>query len=253
MSKVRWSFLVLLSISIATSNAMHAQEAESSAETTTAHDDFKLDGSMTGALKFRSIGPAFTSGRIGDIALDAQNPNTWYIGVASGNVWKTSNAGTTFEPIFENYGSYSIGCITIDPRNSNNVWVGTGENDGGRHIAYGDGVYRSRDGGKSFENVGLKESEHLSKIIVDPRNSDVVFVASQGPLWSAGGERGLYKTTDGGKSWKNVLSKGPYTGVTDVVMDPKNPNVMYAATHQRHRTVWAFFEYWPRVRRFQIN
>ena len=205
----------------------------------------KIDTSLFDALKLRSIGPAFMSGRIGDIAVDQQNPNTWYIAVASGNVFKTSNAGTTFEPIFDDYPSYSIGCVTVDPSNSNNVWIGTGENNGGRHIGFGDGIYVSRDAGKSFKNMGLKQSEHLSKILIDPRDSNVIFAASQGPLWSPGGERGLFKSIDGGKNWKNVLSSGEYTGVTDVVMDPKNPNVLYAATHQRHRNVWAIVNAGP--------
>ncbi len=205
----------------------------------------RVDAGLLGALKFRSIGPAFMSGRIGDIAIDPKNPNTWYIAVASGNLWKTTNAGTTMTPIFDNQSSYSIGCVTIDPNQSDTIWVGTGENVGGRHIGFGDGVYRSRDGGKSFENLGLKQSDHISKILVDPRNSNVVFVASQGPLWSPGGDRGLFKSTDGGTTWKNVLSKGPYTGVTDVVMDPTNPDILYAATHQRHRTVWALLNTGP--------
>lgn len=185
------------------------------------------------------------SGRIADIALDPINPNVWYVAAGSGNLWKTTNAGTTWTPIFENYGSYSIGCVTIDPNNRQTVWVGTGEAVGGRHVGYGDGVYLSTDGGQSFKNLGLKKSEHLAKILVDPRNSKVVYVASQGPLWSSGGERGLYKTTDQGKTWKCILSKGPWTGVTDVVFDPHNPDVIYAATHQRHRTVAALLNGGP--------
>ena len=205
----------------------------------------KINSGLLSALKLRSIGPAFMSGRIADIAIDQNNPNIWIVGVGSGNVWKTTNAGTTFEPIFEKYSSYSIGCVTIDPNNSDTIWVGTGENVGGRHAGYGDGVYVSHDGGKSFKNVGLKDSEHISKIIVHPDDSNTIFVASQGPLWSAGGERGLFKSIDGGKSWENVLSKGEYTGVTDVVMDPRDPDVLYACTHQRHRTVWALLNTGP--------
>jgi photosystem II stability/assembly factor-like uncharacterized protein len=205
----------------------------------------KLVAGTFSGLKLRSIGPALKSGRISDIAVDQQQPNTWYVAVGSGGVWKTTNAGTTFEPIFDDYGSYSIGCVTIDPSNRNTVWVGTGEDVGGRHVGYGDGVYRSRDGGKSFENVGLTKSEHIARILVDPRDSNVVYVAAQGPLWAPGGERGLYKTTNGGESWTRVLAKGPYTGVTDVVMDPRNPDVLYAATHQRHRTVWALINGGP--------
>ena len=177
------------------------------------------------------------SGRIGDIAIDQKNPNTWYVAVASGGVWKTTNAGTTFEPIFDSQKSYSIGCVTVDPTVSSTVWVGTGENNGGRHIGFGDGVYVSHDSGKSWKLKGLEKSEHISKVLVDPRDSSVVFAASQGPLWSPGGERGLYRSENGGDSWKLVLSKGEYTGVTDVVMDPKNPDIMFAATHQRHRNV----------------
>ncbi len=199
----------------------------------------KIKSSDVGALKFRSIGPALMSGRISDIAVDPVKPNTWYVAVGSGNIFKTENAGTTWTPIFENYPSYSIGCITIDPSNRNTIWVGTGENVAGRHAGFGDGVYVSYNAGKSFKNVGLKKSEHLSKIVVHPSYSNIVYVASQGPMWSQGGERGLYKTTDGGKTWKCILSKGPYTGVTDVVMHPRNPNILYAATYQKHRTVWA--------------
>ena len=209
----------------------------------------KLDTKMlAGALKFRSVGPAFMSGRIGDIAIDQQNPNTWYVAVASGGVWKTINAGTTFTPIFDNQKSYSIGCVTIDPSVSSTVWVGTGENNGGRHIGFGDGIYVSHDSGKSWKLKGLEKSEHISKIIVDPRDSSVVFAASQGPLWSPGGERGLFRSEDGGENWTNVLSAGEYTGVTDVVMDPKNPDILYAATHQRHRNVWAIINCGPETK-----
>lgn len=231
-------FLGLVLNAVASNN--HAQEATApvSDEAPKSIAD-RVDSGLVNAIKFRSIGPAFMAGRISDIALDPKQPNTWYVAVGSGNLWKTTNAGTTFTPIFDDKPSYSIGCVTIDPQQSDTVWVGTGENVGGRHIGFGDGVYRSKDGGRSFEHLGLKQSEHISKIVVDPRNSNIVFVASQGPLWSPGGERGLFKSTDGGATWKNVLSKGPYTGVTDVVIDPTDPDTMYAATHQRHRTVWA--------------
>ena len=214
-------------------------------ETAEEKKESKVNAGLLSSLKLRSIGPALMSGRIADIAVDSNNPNVWFVAAGSGNIWKTTNAGTTFEPVFENYSSYSIGCITIDPNNSDTIWVGTGENVAGRHVGYGDGVYVSHDGGKSFKNTGLKKSEHISKIIVHPDDSNTVFVASQGPLWSAGGERGLYKSIDGGKSWENVLSKGEYTGVTDLAMDPRNPDVLYACTHQRHRTVWALLDTGP--------
>ena len=191
------------------------------------------------ALKLRNIGPAFLSGRIADIAVHPKNNSVWYVAVGSGGVWKTENSGTTWKPIFDKESSYSIGCITIDPSNHSTLWVGTGENVGGRHVGYGDGIYKSTDGGKSWKNVGLKSSEHISKVIVHPNNSDIVWVAAQGPLWSKGGERGLYKTIDGGKSWKKVLGGNEWTGVTELVIDPRNPDVLYAATWQRHRTVAA--------------
>lgn len=243
-----WSIIFIFSLiftSVLTANVQEEPASEESAAEATNATKPKVNNSVFSALKLRSIGPAFMSGRIGDLAIDQKKPNTWYVAVASGGVFKTTNAGTTFTPVFDNYGSYSIGCVSIDPSNSANVWVGTGENNGGRHIGFGDGIYVSNNAGKSFKNVGLKKSEHLSKILIDPRDSNVVFAASQGPLWSPGGERGLFKTTDGGKTWKNVLSKGPYTGVTDVVMDPSNPDILYAATHQRHRNVWAIVNAGP--------
>ena len=218
---------------------------DSDADDTDADSEFKIDSEKIGALKFRSIGPALMSGRISDLAINPDKPNTWYVAVASGGLWKTVNAGTTWKPVFDNYGSYSLGCVTLDPRNSNTVWVGTGENVGGRHIGFGDGIYVSHDSGKSFKNMGLKESEHVSRIIVHPDDSNVIFVASQGPLWSDGGQRGVYKSTDGGQTWNQVLAKGPWTGATDLVMDPNNPDVLFAALHQRHRTVAALLNGGP--------
>lgn len=205
----------------------------------------KFDSAWLGTFSFRPIGPALMSGRIADIAIAPDQPNTWYLGVGSGGVWKTTNSGTTWNPIFDNQASYSIGCVTVDPTQSHCVWIGTGENVGGRHVGVGDGVYRSADGGKTWENKGLKSSEHISKIWVDPRDSNVVLVAAQGPLWSPGGERGVYKSVDGGNSWKQVLSKGEYTGATDLAVDPANPDIVYAALHQRHRTVWALLNTGP--------
>ncbi|MEM7456128.1 MAG: glycosyl hydrolase [Planctomycetota bacterium] len=191
-------------------------------------------------LEFRSIGPAFMSGRIADIAIDPQDDSIWYIGVGSGGIWKTVNAGVTFEPVFDEQSCYSIGCVTIDPHDSNTVWVGTGENVGGRHIGFGDGIYRSRDGGNSWSNLGLHDSQHISEIIVHPGDSNTVFVAVQGPLWTSGGERGFYKTTDGGQSWSRTLGNDQWTGVTDIALDPRNPHRIYAATWDRHRTVAAY-------------
>lgn len=191
-------------------------------------------------LEFRSIGPAFMSGRLSDIAIDPVNENVWYAAVSSGGLWKTVNAGTTWKPLTDKESFYATGCVTIDPNNNGIIWLGTGENNGGRHIGVGHGVYRSADGGDSWTNMGLKKSEHVSKIIVHPNNPDVVWVASQGPLWSSGGDRGLYKSVDGGKTWKQNLKINEWTGVTDLVIDPRNPDVLYAATWQRHRNIAAY-------------
>ncbi len=222
-------FLVLL-IAIAATAAL----AE------TKEDDSPLSDKTFSGLEFRSIGPALMSGRIADITIHPEDNNLWYVAVGSGGVWKTTNAGVTWTPVFDGEGSYSIGCVTIDPSNSHVVWVGTGENVGGRHVGYGDGIYRSHDGGASWKNLGLKDSQHISRIIVHPDNSDIVWVAAQGPLWSKGGERGLYKTTDGGETWNKVLGDDEWAGVTEVVIDPRNPDRLYAATWQRHRNVAAY-------------
>ena len=199
-----------------------------------------LDTLSIPSLKFRSIGPSFTSGRISDFAVNPQKPYEYYVATSSGGVWKTINSGTTYNPIFDTQGSYSIGCISMDPSNSNTLWVGTGENNNQRSVAYGDGIYRSDDGGSSWKNKGLKESEHIGKIIVHPENSDIVWVAAIGPLWSSGGDRGVYKTTDGGDSWECVLEIDKYTGVTDLVIDPRDPDVLYAAAFQRARHVFTY-------------
>jgi len=186
-------------------------------------------------LRMRSIGPAFTSGRVVGFAVDPTNISRYYVAVASGGVWKTVNAGVTWTPVFDNEGSYSIGAIALDPKNPLTVWVGTGENNSQRSVSYGNGVYKSEDGGRSWRNVGLRTSEHIGRIAIDPKDSNVVYIASQGPLWGPGGERGLFKTTDGGKTWKNILNISENTGVTDVVIDPNDPNTIYCASYQRRR------------------
>ena len=199
-----------------------------------------VEASTVGGLKFRLVGPALTSGRIADIAVDPRNEHTWYVAAASGGVWKTTNHGTTFSPIFDNYGSYSIGCVTLAPSNPNTVWVGTGENNNQRSVAFGDGVYKSLDGGKSFKNMGLKTSEHIGKIIVHPTNENIIWVAAYGPVWSAGGERGVYKSTDGGETWKRTLEISEHTGIAEIQIDPSNPNTLYASAHQRRRREWTY-------------
>lgn len=196
-------------------------------------------------LELRNLGPALTSGRIADMAVHPTDRGTWYLAVASGGVWKTTNAGTTWEPIFDGEGSYSTGCITLDSNNPSVIWVGSGENNSQRSVGYGDGVYKSVDGGKSWNNMGLKSSEHIGMIRVDPRDSDVVYVAAQGPLWKEGGDRGLYKTTDGGKTWKTALTISANTGISEVHLDPRDPDTLYAVAYQRRRHVWTLIDGGP--------
>ncbi len=225
----RKSFLTIISLIVLLLSAnLVAQEKEK--------DTLMSSSTFTG-LKLRNIGPAFMSGRIADIAIHPENNNIWIVAVGSGGVWKTTNAGTTWDPVFDNQSSYSTGCVTFDKLNPNVVWLGTGENVGGRHAGYGDGIYKSDDGGKSWKNMGLKESEHISKIIVHPENSNIIWAGAQGPLWSKGGERGLFKSTDGGKTWTKTLGDDEWTGVTDIAIDPRNPDLLYAASWERHRNV----------------
>ena len=198
-----------------------------------------------GAFKLRSVGPALTSGRISDFAVHPDKRHEYYVATSSGGVWKTINGGANYTPIFDRQGSYSIGCITMDPNNPYIIWVGTGENNNQRSVGYGDGIYRSKDGGKTWEHMGLKNSEHIAKIIVDPRNSNIIYVAAIGPLWSEGGDRGLYKSVDGGKTWESKISVDEHTGVTDLIMDPNNPDVLYAATYQRRRHVFTWMSGGP--------
>jgi len=204
-----------------------------------------LTTSILKGLKFRLVGPGLTSGRIIDLAVNPNNHSEYYVAVASGGVWKTTNAGITFNPIFDSQRSFSIGCVVIDPNNKNVIWVGTGENNSQRSVSYGDGVYKSIDGGKTWVNMGLKDSKHIGKIVIDPTNSDIVYVAAFGPLWGPGGDRGLYKTTDGGKTWKKSLEISENTGVSDIVMDPRNPKILFASSYQRRRHVWTLIHGGP--------
>lgn len=208
-------------------------------------DKGKLDSGTFAALELRNIGPALTSGRITDVAVTPDAKSTWYVASAYGGVWKTVNAGTTWKPIFDAQGTASIGCVVVDPKRPLTVWVGSGENNSQRSVGWGDGVYRSDDGGRSWRNLGLKASEHIGMIAIDPRNSDVVLVAAQGPLWAPGGDRGLFRTTDGGKTWTPVLKVDEWTGANEVHFDPRDPNIVYATTYQRHRKVWTLIDGGP--------
>jgi len=232
--------LCLLSALIITGTGHDASAQRSKDQTASNEQADQYQEADFAAFKLRSIGPALMSGRIADIVIHPEKEHTWYVAVGSGGVWKTENAGTTWKSIFDGQASYSIGCITLDPQDPEIVWVGTGENVGGRHVGYGDGIYKSEDGGHTWKNMGLKGSEHISKIIVHPTDPHVLWVAAQGPLWKSGGQRGLYKTIDGGQSWTKQLGDEEFTGATDVVIDPRNPDLLYAATWQHHRTVAAY-------------
>ena len=232
---------VVLAFVFSVCTALAAEKAEK--KPTAPETRFKSE--TFAGLELRGIGPGLMSGRVGDIAVDPKNHNIWYVGVASGGVWKTINHGITWTSVFDDQGSYSIGCVTVDPNDSLTIWIGTGENNSQRSVGFGDGVYKSADGGKSWENVGLKNSEHIGKIVIDPRSSKTVYVAAQGPLWSSGGDRGLYKTTNGGTTWTQSLKISDNTGVSDVAIDPRNPDVLYASAYQRRRHVWTLIDGGP--------
>jgi len=202
--------------------------------------DDPLDKINLIGLNWRSVGPSLTSGRISDIAVNPNNIFEYYVATSAGGVWKTINSGIDYTPVFDNEGSYSIGCVSIDPNNSNVIWVGSGENNNQRSVSYGDGVYKSIDGGDTWKNMGLKSSEHIGKIIIDPNNSNIIYVAAIGPLWSKGGERGLYKSIDGGINWSLILYIDENTGVNDVIIDPRNTDILYASSFQRRRHVFTY-------------
>ncbi|MBC8087224.1 MAG: glycosyl hydrolase, partial [Phycisphaerae bacterium] len=238
-SALRRSLTGTLALSVLSAHAATAQRAPARAATppvdTAAAQRITADYLRN--ISLRSIGPGIVTGRIADIEIDPTNTSTWYVATAFGGLWKTTNRGTTFTPIFDEGGATNLCCVVLDRRNSNIVWLGTGENHSQRSAHFGDGVYKSIDAGKTWKRVGLELSEHIGQILIDPRNSNTVYVAAQGPLFSAGGERGLYKTMDGGTSWTRSLFISENTGITDIVFDPRNADVIYAAAYQRRRHV----------------
>ncbi len=212
--------------------AMQANQGQGGAD--------RLTADYFAPMQVRSIGPALVTGRVVDIEVDPKNADVWYVASAFGGLWKTINRGISFTEIFPRSGqveAFSLGCVVVDPKDSNVVWLGTGENASQRSAHFGTGLYKSTDAGKNWTRVGLENSEHIGKILIDPRNSNVVWVASQGPLFSSGGDRGLYRTTDGGTTWKRVLHVNDDTGISDIVFDPKNPDILFAGSYQRRRHV----------------
>ena len=192
-------------------------------------------------LQFRNIGPAVMGGRVDDVAVLESNPAVFYVGTATGGLWKTVNNGTTWTVLFDDLDDVvSIGDIAINPNDANTVWVGSGENNNRQSGSWGNGLYKSIDGGQTWKHMGLGTSKHIARIIVDPVDHDVVYVAALGSLWGRGGERGVYKTTDGGLTWARILHVDDDTGATELVMDPSNNKTIYAATYQRRRATWGF-------------
>ena len=191
-------------------------------------------------LEFREIGPAVMGGRIDDFGVVESNPNIVYAGTASGGVWKTTNNGTTWEPVFDKEGVSTIGDIAIAPSDPAVVWVGTGEPNNRQSSSWGDGIYKSLDAGKTWQKMGLAATHHIGRIVIHPKNPEVVYAAALGHLWGPNPERGVYKTTDGGKTWNQVLKINDDTGVSDIAMDPESPDTLYAAAYERRRTPFGF-------------
>ncbi|HEX7778765.1 MAG TPA: hypothetical protein VF424_05980, partial [Vicinamibacterales bacterium] len=193
-------------------------------------------------LHFRSIGPATMSGRISDLAVYEANPAIYYVGTAHGGIWKTVNNGALFEAQFQDIestkgsGLISIGDVTVSQKDPNLVWAGTGESNNRQTTSWGDGVYKSTDGGKTWQNMGLRQSYHINRIVIDPEDNNIVFVAATGALFGPGGDRGVYKSTDGGKTWKQTLKVDDDTGANDLVMADTDRRIMYASTYQRRRS-----------------
>ncbi|SUZ62319.1 uncharacterized protein METZ01_LOCUS15173, partial [marine metagenome] len=192
------------------------------------------------SMQFRNIGPAIMGGRVADLAVVDDNPSVFYVGTASGGVWKTVNHGTSFEPVFDHESTSSIGDVTVSQRNPNLVWVGTGEPNNRQSSPYGNGVYRSLDGGANWQHMGLDETRHIGRIQIDHRDNNRVFIGAVGHLWGPNEERGVFRTTDAGQTWEKVLFINEDTGVIDLAMDPHDSNTLFAAAYQRRRTAGGF-------------
>ncbi|MBL8980659.1 MAG: hypothetical protein JNL26_00650 [Gemmatimonadetes bacterium] len=223
MSRPTRSFAALLAASTAFAGGLAAQGAVPVAS------EFEK-------LHFRSIGPATMSGRVADLAVYEANPAVYYVGTAHGGVWKTTSNGATFSPLFQDQGLISIGDVAVSQTNPDLLWVGTGESNNRQSTSWGSGLYKSTDGGKTFAMMGLPNSRAINRIVIHPNNNDVVLVAATGPLFGPGGDRGVFKTTDGGRTWKQVLKVDDETGANDLVVSLSDPNIMYATTYQRRRT-----------------
>ena len=187
-------------------------------------------------LHFRSIGPATMSGRVSDLAVYEANTAIWYVATAHGGIWKTTSNGALMIPLAQDKGLLSVGAIAVSQHNPDLVYAGSGESNNRQSTSWGDGLWKTSDGGKTWANVGLANSKHIGRVVFDPTNDQIVFAASAGPLYGPGGDRGVFKTTDGGRTWRNVLPGNEDTGANDVVISHADPKIMYAAMYQRRRT-----------------
>ncbi len=226
-ANIRWAQATLLVAGLTVARVGGAQEAP-------------FRGSDISALRLRSIGPAAMSGRVIDMDVVESDPYTWYVGAATGGIWKTRDNGVTWHSIFDAAPVHSIGDITVNQANPAIVWAGTGERANRQSVSWGDGVYKSTDSGATWMNVGLRNSRHIGRVVLHPTNADVAYVAAQGSVWGPGGDRGLYKTTDGGATWRRTLFVDDETGATDVAIDPADPSILFAATYQRRRSAFGF-------------
>ncbi|MCK4363541.1 MAG: hypothetical protein KAW85_01955, partial [Candidatus Aminicenantes bacterium] len=226
-------FLLVLCMGLALSLFLGTKKAKKEPE-------LLLKESILDGLRWRCIGPSNMGGRIDDFAVVESNPKIIYAGTASGGVWKTTNNGVTWEPIFDDQITSTVGDVTVAPSNPGIIWVGTGEPNNRQSSSWGDGIYKSTDGGRTWKNMGLRDTHHIGRIVIHPTNPDIVYVAALGHLWGPNKERGLFRTMDGGKTWSNTKFIDENTGFVDVALDHENPNVLYAAAYQRRRRGWGF-------------
>ena len=222
--KTYYRLLLVMSLSLLLSLSLGAAKTKKK-------DQDLFTESVLDKLQWRCIGPANMGGRIDDFAVVESNPQVIYVATASGGVWKTTNNGVTWEPVFDDQSTSTIGDVTVSPSNPDIVWVGTGEPNNRQSSSWGIGVYKSTDAGKTWKNMGLADTHHVGRIAIHPFNPDVVYVAALGHLWGPNKERGLFKTTDGGQTWVNTKFIDENTGFVDVAMDPESPTTLYAAAY----------------------
>ena len=234
------AFSLLLVLSLITNLLWAQTEATSASQRAESYQQrIGNNNSVAGGIEMTNIGPTIMSGRVVDLAVNEAAPHNYYVAYASGGLWVTNNFGNSFEPLFDHEAALSIGDIAVDWKN-NVIWLGSGENNSSRSSYSGNGMYKSTDGGSTWKHMGLEETHHIGRVVLHPTNPDVVWVAALGHLYSANPERGVYKTTDGGKTWQKTLFVNNDAGAVDLIIDPTNPNTLYAAIWERERKAWNF-------------